>query len=265
MKTVKTIILTSIVAFLFSACQDVIDIDLDSIEPKIVVDGALTDISDSVQIKITKSTDYFKPGNYPAVSGATVTLSDDIGNTRQLAEIKPVIYAGDWRSIEGTEYTLEVEAEGESYVGTVKMPYKVSIDSLSFEPTPEYMEFTGGYLVNCHLHDPAGVENFYRLKVSKPNGSTEKIMYVFDDAFVDGNEISTQWDNEQFFENDTVVVELQTLAESTYDYYRTLSSLFEDGMIGTANPSNPVTNLSNGALGYFGAYTVSRDTIVILP
>jgi hypothetical protein len=265
MKTVKTIILTSIATLLFSACQDVIEIDLDSIEPKIVIDGALTDISDSVEIKITKSTDYFKPGNYPVVSGATVTLSDNIGNSRQLLEIKPGIYSAYWQSIEGTEYKLEVEVEGESYAGTVKMPRKVSIDSLSFEPTPEYMEFTGGYLINCHLHDPAGVDNFYRLKVSKLNGPTEKIMYVFDDAFVDGNEISMRWDDEQFFENDTVVVELQTLAESTYDYDRTLSSLFEDGMIGSANPSNPVTNLSNGALGYFGAYTVSRDTIVIIP
>jgi hypothetical protein len=37
------------------------------------------------------------------------------------------------------------------------------------------------------------------------------------------------------------------------------------GLFGSSNPSNPETNLSNDALGYFGAYTVSRDTIVILP
>ena len=54
----------------------------------------------------------------------------------------------------------------------------------------------------------------------------------------------------------------QTLDLATYDYYRTLFSILEGGL-GTPNPANPETNLSNGALGYFGACTISRDTIVI--
>ena len=33
--------------------------------------------------------------------------------------------------------------------------------------------------------------------------------------------------------------------------------------IGSANPANPITNLSGDVLDYFGAFTVSRDTIVI--
>jgi len=70
------------------------------------------------------------------------------------------------------------------------------------------------------------------------------------------------WDLEGFFPLDTVVVELQTLDLSTYDYYRTLFSIL-DGGLGNPNPANPESNLSNDALGYFGAFTISRDTIVI--
>ena len=81
---------------------------------------------------------------------------------------------------------------------------------------------------------------------------------------MNGNMIFMSWEDEPFFPQDTVVVELQTLDKSTYDYYLTLNSL-AGGLFGASNPANPKTNLSNDALGYFGAYTVSRDTIVILP
>ncbi|MCG6186922.1 DUF4249 domain-containing protein [Maribellus maritimus] len=263
MKTIKVFTIIFSLAVLFTACQDVIDIDLDSIEPKLVIDGVITD---SVVVKISKSTDYFEPGIYPPVSNAIVTVTDNSGNLFQLEEISPGIYSENHMGVEGNGYTLDVEINNEIYTGSVEMPHKVTIDSISIEPTPDYMEFSGGYIVNCHLQDSADVENYYRLKVSKLNETDpENVLCVFDDAFVDGNEISMQWDNNQFFEQDTVVVELQTLAKSTYEYYRTLSSIFESGMIGNANPANPITNLSNGALGYFGAYTVSRDTIIILP
>ena len=249
---------------LFSSCRDIIDVELDSIEPRLVIDGALTDTNDTLVIQLSKSVDYFEPGVYPNVSGAIITASDNLV-TRQLNESSPGVYSEYLPGIEGNEYTLTVGLEGKEYTAEVKMPHKVFIDSVSIEPTPDYLDFSGGYLVNCHFNDPSGVENYYRLKVSNINELSvpDDVLYVYDDAFVDGNEITLQWDEEQFLPHDTVVVELQTLAKSTYEYYRTLALLFEGGMIGTANPANPITNLSGDVLGYFGAYTVSRDTIVI--
>lgn len=250
---------------LFSSCRDIIDIELDSIEPKLVIDGAVTDINDTLRIKLNKSVDYFEPGVYPNVSGAAIIVSDSQGEMRQLNETAPGVYSAYFPGIEGNEYALTVEVEAEEYTAVVEMPYKVLIDSLSIEPTPSYLEFSGGYLVNCHFNDPAGIKNFYRLKVSGINEMLEPddALIVYDDAYVDGNNITLRWDEEQFLPNDTVVVELQTLAESTYEYYRTLASLFDSGMIGNANPANPITNLSGDVLGYFGAFTVSRDTIII--
>lgn len=265
MKTVIifTLIVGSIV--LFSSCKDVIDIDLDSNDPKLVINGVVTDINDTLSVNLSKSVDYYEPVIYSTVSGAIISVSDKLGNNYRLNEIIPGIYSEKINVAEGIEYSLKVIFEGEEYTAKVEMPYKVNIDSLSFESTPEYMEFTGGYMVKCHFNDPAQIENYYRLKVHQfdKSADSDKILYVYVDAFVDGNEITMRWNEKQFSPDDTVVVELQSLAESTYDYYRTLSSLFEDGMIGNANPANPITNLSNGALGYFGAYTISRDTIII--
>jgi len=266
MKTLKILIILLGSILILNSCQDVIDIDLSTEEPRIVIEGAITDNSDSIIIKISKTTDYFGTGDYPLVEGAMVKVSTFTGERNLLQETSPGNYSEQISVLEGEEFTLEVEAEGEFYKSKVSMPHKVEIDSVSFEPIPSYMEFEGGYLANCYVKDPAGEENYYRLKVYKPYAASEseKVIYLFDDSYVDGNYINMQWDDSQFAENDTVVVELQTLAESTYDYYRTLSSIFEQGLIGNSNPYNPISNISNGALGYFGAYTISRDTVVVL-
>jgi hypothetical protein len=67
--------------------------------------------------------------------------------------------------------------------------------------------------------------------------------------------------------NDTAIVELLTLDKSTYDYYSTLSNVLTEGDTGPpmmmTTPANPNSNLSNGALGYFGAFAVRSDSIVI--
>lgn len=262
----RTILLYSLILF-FTSCEDVIEIDLDSIDPKLVIEGTINDIDDQCILRLSKTGDYFEPGIYPAVSDATVTITDNNGIIIDFVESEPGIYtSGSIQAIENHTYTLHVWSERENYMAEVTMPPKVNIDSLSFEETPLIFEFDEGYVVNCHLHDPIEQRNYYRLKAynihdtKKANDSE----FVFYDDIVNGNDIEMQWDVEQYQPQDTVVVELQTLAKSTYDYYFTLFSITGKGF-SSSNPANPETNLDNAALGFFGAYTISRDTIVILP
>lgn len=266
MKTLKILILLFASVLTLNSCQDVIDIDLSNIEPRIVIESVITDNSDSAIVKISKTANYFGQGDYPAVEGAQVKISTYSGDRSTLQETSPGVYSEKISVMEGEEFTLNVVADGKNYKSVVSMPHKVEIDKITFEPIPVYLENEGGYLANCYFKDPAGEENYYRLKVYKPGeeSKSEKVFYLFDDGFVDGNYINLQWDDSQFAIDDTVVVELQTLAKSTYDYYRTLSSLFESTLIGNSNPYNPISNISNGALGYFGAYTISRDTVVVM-
>lgn len=262
----KIFITLAFFILLFTSCEDVIDIDLDTIEPQIVIEGIINDLDDRCVISLSKTTDYFEPSIYPPVSNAIVSVTDDNGVLTPFEETEPGVYtAENIRGLENTTYSLDVKSEGENYEAEVTMPEKVFIDSLSFEPTPIYMEFEGGYVVNCHLKDPVEFRNYYRMKTYKIDDVTEagKSEYIFNDDFVDGNNLTMQWEDEQFFPQDTIVVELQTLNKSTYYYYFTLFPIVGDGF-GSANPANPDTNLNNEALGYFGTFTISRDTIIIL-
>jgi len=263
----KTILSLFSFIFLLVSCEDIIEIDLDTIEPKLVIEGCINDLGELCTIKLSKTGDYFEPGIYPAVSGAMVSITDEYGIETEFVEMEQGLYSSESLEIfENRSYTLLVQSGGEDYLAEGTIPQKVLIDSLAFDIPPLMYEFDEGYMVTCYLQDPEAYRNYYRMityKTGDPKNSDD-IKYIFNDDFMNGNMMFMSWEPEPFFPMDTVVVELHTLDKSTYDYYLTLNSL-AGGLFGASNPSNPETNLSNDALGYFGAYTVSRDTIVILP
>lgn len=252
--------------FLFASCEDIIEVELDSIPPKMVIEGCIDDLDPQVRIKLSTTSDYFEPGEHPAISNALVSIRDEHGRTTEFEETYPGMFVSPvFTGIANTTYTLEVMVEDEYYEATCTMPEKVEIDSMSFEPAPIYMDFEENALqVSCYIKDPLEADNYYRLKawVKGDEISGDESKVVFNDEFVEGNVITLPWDLEGFLPQDTVVMELQTLDQATYDYYRTLFPILEGGM-GTPNPSNPESNLSNDALGYFGACTISRDTLIL--
>ncbi|MCD4788841.1 MAG: DUF4249 domain-containing protein [Bacteroidales bacterium] len=266
MKKIKIATLLSLLAL--TACEDVIEIDLDSIEPKLVIEAVITDQTVEQTVKLTKTGDYFEPGIYPAVSYANVIISDNLGNSETLSEVNPGIYqTTNLQGITGIVYELSVEVENMEYTAISEMPEKINIDTLStefFEATPRFDE---GYMVKCHFTDPAGISNYYRFKVYENgvllNSSSDFILS--DDKIFNGNETQMPLRMKTFQINDTVTVELLSLNKDTYDYYNTLieSSSGPGFISGSSTPVNPVSNISNGAMGYFGVYTINSKTIII--
>lgn len=261
----KKLVLFTSLLILLASCEDVIEIDLEGIEPKLVIEAVINDIDKTCVVKLSETVDYFNPGIYPNVSNASVSISENDGIPIVLEESEPGIYTSNNISrVENTRYLLEINTDNKSCQAEVAMPQKVAIDSLSYEETPLYLEFSDGYVVNCHFRDPLEVSNYYRLKVYNINDGQKAIdsKFLFNDDFVEGNQILLQWDVEEYYPEDTVVTELYTLDKSTYDYYNTLF-LLGDNIFGSSNPGNPKTNLNNDVLGFFAAYTISRDTIII--
>ena len=57
---------------------------------------------------------------------------------------------------------------------------------------------------------------------------------------------------------DVISVWLECIDKGVFEYFRTANS--EGGQ--NASPANPVSNITNGALGYFSACSVSKDSII---
>ena len=265
----KPILIFFSLIILLTSCENVIEIELDYMKPQLVIEGVISDFDNQCIIKLSKTTDYFNQKTNPTVSDAVILLTDNAGTVVKFNETEPGSYLGE--SVQAKshiDYTLSILSEGEKYVAKVTIPQKVNIDSLTCLYNPESIFYEVGYVVSCHFSDPVEARNFYRLKTYNINDRTKakNSKDLYSDDLFNGNNVELRWSYDVYQQNDTVVVELYTLDEQTYDYYKTLFPISGGAeMMSLTTPANPNTNISNGALGYFGAYTISSDTIIISP
>lgn len=255
MKTTK-IFLIVFIFFAFYSCEKVIDIDLSGIEPKIVIHGIITDQQGPYTIKLSRTTDYFETSTFLPVQGSIVTISDNAGNIELLSEIESGIYQTDEiQGISGRTYTLKVIAEGEEYSASSTMQPAVEIDSITYEYiSGSFGPVEEGYKLTCH-YTPLEHDNTYCRFNIYCNGKLSDEYYLSSQVFDFGIE-------ESFVLNDSVKVELLVIDKTIHTYFFMLTEILESRSM-TGTPANPVSNFSNGALGYFSACTVRSDTIVI--
>lgn len=275
MTFLKSIQLTTLLILIFSSCEDVIDLDLTNVPPQVVIEGFVSDQPGPYSIKISKTADFYDPNSFPPEENAIVILSDDQGNEEILTETSPGIYeTATLQGQRGVTYTLEVQLEGATYTATSKMPEQlIPLDSLSTTFEEESLFFDEGYYATAFFNDPPDIDNYYRLQVLV-NGEVYFFIDLDDEEAVPQEDINFWLTNDKFTDGnlqdyefphtlkvgDTMDVTLQHLDRSTFDYYRTLVDVINGGGVA---PSNPITNMSDGALGYFGAFSVTRNSVVV--
>ncbi|RYG49680.1 MAG: DUF4249 domain-containing protein [Chitinophagaceae bacterium] len=256
-----------LLVLLFTACQKEVDIDLKSARSNIVITGEITDQPGPYTIKINRTVNFNEPNTFPAISGATVVVSDSEGNSETLIETEPGIYTGTTlQGVPGRSYTLTINANGENYSAVSRMPVAVEIDTITFEKG-FFADEDDEKLTEVEFTDPAGTENFYRMILIQ-NGTRMRDIYIAEDRLRDGQVLSAtlfrDGDDENRYEEfksgDQVTVLLQSIDESTHNFFRTFDT--PGGGDGSASPANPLNNLTNGALGYFSAAAVRSKSVV---
>lgn len=259
-----------IVSIALNACEEVIDIDLDEVTPRLIVEGYVTNTHDPCIVKLSKTVNYFDVNEFPMVSSALVTISDNVGNTTILAEQTPGIYeTGRYFGISGRTYTITVKTDNKIYTASSYMPSLVPVDSLKYKFRQGGLFYEEGYYVSVYFTDIAAEDNYYLLKFylngtlyEHPEGYYDDYL-VFEDDFFEGNNIDFEFWNAPVSLNDTIVVELISIDKAVFEYYDTLNELIEGGSHPPAAPQNPTTNISNDALGFFGAFAIASETIII--
>jgi hypothetical protein len=262
--------LGAIVSIFAMGCEDVIKIELKGVEPRLVIEGVISDQPGQSGFAISKTTDFFEPSVFPMISGALIIISDDHGRTDTLPEIQPGIYASDSLIGEiGRTYHASVTVDSVTYTATSYIPDPITIDSI----ITEYQEGGGfgseeneGYRLHVYFDDPPGTPNFGRIRITV-NDSLLPDYFLYDDDFTDGNNIDYNYFARVFQDNDTLIVKYVTMDSAVYDYFRTLATVAasEDGNDDEPiAPANPITNWSNEALGYFGAFSVNTETLIVV-
>ena len=271
-----TMLVLTVLLCTLSSCQKIVSIDLNAAAPHMVIEGNITDQHDTATVVISKTGTYFSSSiNVPPVSHAIVTITDDLGKSDTLKEAWNGTYQSPTlKGVTGKRYTLNVLSEGIAYSAVSYMPNKVLIDSLY---SIQVQERNGGigYDIYVMFKDPAESGNFYRIRPRvnslPPDSINGARNFLYTDKLANGTEITERigvrihnGDRGTVNVGDTITVDLLSIDQATYDYYRTLQAIRSSDQSATAlSPANPNTNLTNGSLGYFAAYAYDSRKIIL--
>ncbi len=262
-----------LLTFGFYSCQKVVSVDLNQSNPQIVIVGLVADQGGTDSVTVDMTGDYFTPTlNFPPVTGATVVISDDAGSADTMREVdNGVYYSTNPQGVPGRTYAMKVIANGKNYEAVSTMPQKVDIDSFYAVKSTGLFGRRSDYDFYVTFKDPPQLGNYYRIVPHADFIPADSLygdgggIFLYDDEYTTGNEVSYRFRlGGTIVPGDTIGVDLLCIDRATYEYLRTLRTTIQTDRSPTSlAPANPNTNISNGALGYFSAYTIDSKTLVV--
>ncbi len=240
------------------SCEDVIDINLNDADPRLVIVGTVSNRSYEQQVTVSRTVAFDVAQPHAPVSGAEVTVVDGSGRVFPYVEQSPGVYTSNFRGREGARYNLSVRVDGQVFTATSTMPQLVTADSIGTAVRTLFGEEQK--FISLRYADPLGVPNYYRYLWRVNNGALE-MLHVTQDKFNDGKYVSEDlgdFDTE-LVAGDSVTVLMQCVDRPTYDFWNAVQSTNP----GTAAPANPPSVYGDGALGYFSAHAESEMSTVV--
>ncbi|HEX2847098.1 MAG TPA: DUF4249 domain-containing protein [Chitinophagaceae bacterium] len=248
-----------------SSCEKVIDINLNKAEKRYVVEAIVNDQS-GARVLLSQTKDFEDDNSFAGVSGAVVEITENGGAATTLSETTAGMYeAPALIGSVGKTYSLSVKVNGQSFTAVSTMPQKVNLDTIYI--TDEFLFGDTRKIVNLEYKDPPGRGQYYRF-VQYLNGRKETEIFVQNDEYTDGRNVTNKLfyfpdDDEDYRKiksGDQVRIEMFCTDANVYKYWYSLyrSATGES----QATPSNPVSNMKGGALGYFSAQTSQAKTMI---
>jgi len=272
---IRNLFYLSLLLTILAACTERIEIELDETYTRLVVEGKITNETKSHRVLLTKTSNYFANEPAPKVTGAIINISDGTNNY-PLSEIAPGIYetAANVKGEIGNIYTLNISnididnnGNDETYTASSLLRPVAPVDSIKVEFRKDWGEI---WTVKVYALDPPTTD-YYMFNVynnGKLLSDTLDEVFLTDDLLFNGN--YTNGIVSQFFEEeeadigDTITFEMCGITKEYIEFLYDLQ--IESGYSApmfSGPPANIKGNISNGALGFFTAYSVSIGETII--
>lgn len=259
MKQIKFILFIFSILFILSSCEEVIEIDLNSAQPVLVVEAKL--YKDSLaSVYLTKTANYFSRETPEPIEDAIITIRDNKNTTEDLLYLGKGLYTGKTiRGTEGHNYDIEILWQEKEYKGSAFLPSSTEIVSLNiveFQPAPQAPVFKQAEV--SFLNDPE-TKDFYLLQYKLNGYPLSGTFFTFPDiSFSDTIRLANP--QLSFETGDLVEVQVFSIDEPLHIFYSQLNQALSGGMAMSSTPYNPTSNI-DGAMGYFATCSYVSDTI----
>lgn len=256
MKLIKLFLLLAAV-FPFIGCEDVVEVDLEEISPRLVVEASILwhkgSDGNHQFIRLTETTGFFEE-DIPPAEGASITIFSEDGKKFSFEEVNPGIYkTEEFKPEINSTYVLELIYRDEIYTATETL---IPVTSFEFVEQSTNGGFGGDAIeLKAYFNDPPDEANYYLARFFYEDLSLQ----IYDDQFTDGNLTFAYFTSEDLFSGDNVNFELQGISRRFYEYLFILRS--QSGSNGGSPfQSQPttvrgnlvnITNPENFAFGYF--------------
>lgn len=263
---------------MLSACTERIDLELNEDEnQRLVVEGWFTNQMKEHEVRLTLTESYLYNQPTPKAEGAAVTITDEDGTVWLLDETSPGIYkTAEVAGVTEKWYTLDIEYGGEVFSATSWMRPTEPIDSLHvrvLDPMEEF-GFPGDpyYSVRLWTQELEGVGDSYMWQTYVNGFSVRDTLTeltfvedgIYDGIYLEDVEIDFLDIETEANIGDTVKLEQYNIGAEAFEVFiGIMNETAWNGGLFDAPPANVQTNLTNGALGFWGAAGVSEGLAVI--
>ena len=247
--------------FITISCEDVIDLNLKNIDPKLVIDASLNwqkgTVGNSQTLKLSLTSPFFDTTVTPA-NGAIVNVTDANNNIFIFTEDGNTgIYKNESfiPEINGV-YNLNINYNNEIYTATETLKPVVPIEAIEQKNDGG---FSGDEIeLKAFYTDPKGVDNFYLFEFDIVK-FTSTFLEVYEDKFIDGNRIFAFYSNADLEPADEIIITTHGISERTYQFYNILLQQTDENSGGPFQTQPATvrgncinqTNPDNFPLGYF--------------
>jgi hypothetical protein len=272
--------LTSASLFLWG-CTEKIDVKLDSSYTRLVVEGAITTDTMAHQVRLTTTSSYFYNEPAPEVTGATLTISDG-ENTWALSETSPGLYQTSPDVFGRPDHTYKLQIllktpinNTAAYEASSTLRPITQADSIKLKFHPEWGK-EGFWEVQCYVLDPPTTD-FYMFDIYRNQSlitDTIDKKVVVDDQLYNGNYtngigvgyLNQARNDQRLVAGDTVTLKVASI---TSDYFNFIGAVQTEvagqNPLFSGPPANIPGNISNGAVGFFAAYSNTRARAIVTP
>ena len=268
-----TLFLVVLIAVLCNSCEEVINVDLKTAPPKLVIEASInwlkgTDGKEQ-KIKLTTTTDFYN-STIPKVSGATVFIKNSSNTQFNFVEkTKTGEYICDnfIPNINET-YTLTIIREGQNYTAVEKM---VSVAPITKVVQSNKGGFGGNTIEIKAFYNDDAAENNYFLYKYVYSTQIKSNYYVDEDTFFQGNEFFSISQNNELKVGDKIEISHFGISKLYFNYMNVLVNI-AGNTNGSPFQSPPATvrgniinttNFDDFALGYFSVSEVDTKNHVV--